>query len=56
MEDALVAFLRAQEQVLLLDENVAALEESLNLVLIQFKEGTIDFTAVFVLQGTLTES
>jgi outer membrane protein TolC len=56
VEDALVAFLQIQEKVLLLTENVQALQKSLDLAIIQFTEGAIDFTAIFVLQGALTSA
>jgi NodT family efflux transporter outer membrane factor (OMF) lipoprotein len=54
VEDALVAFLQTQEQARFLAENVKALQGALKLALIQFTEGNIDFTAVFVLQTNLT--
>lgn len=54
VEDALVSFLQTRTEVELLTDSTKALQESLDLVLIQYKEGSIDFTAVFVLQGALT--
>jgi len=53
VEDALIAFLKSQEQVALLQETVDDLNESLKLLLINFEEGSIDFSPVFVLQGAL---
>ncbi len=46
VEDALVAFLRAQEEVGLLAESVDASKRSVDLSLIQYREGLIDFTRV----------
>ncbi|MEQ8854862.1 efflux transporter outer membrane subunit [Gimesia sp.] len=53
VEDALIAFLKSQEEVEYLQATVDDLNESLNLLLINFEEGSIDFSPVFVLQGTL---
>ena len=52
-EDALVAFLKSQEEVEELQANVDNLDESLQLLLINFEEGSIDFSPIFLLQGTL---
>jgi NodT family efflux transporter outer membrane factor (OMF) lipoprotein len=54
VEDALVAFLRNQERVQFLEENVKDTEEALRLLTLSFKEGSIDFTGVFVVQADLT--
>lgn len=53
VEDALVAFLKSQKEVGSLRESVSDLENSLSLLLIQFEEGSIDFSPIFVLQGSL---
>lgn len=53
VEDALVAFLKSQQEAELLRKNVSDLENSLELLLVQFEEGAIDFSPVFVLQGSL---
>jgi outer membrane protein TolC len=53
VEDALVAFLNSQKEVELFRENVDDLERALTLLLIQFEEGAIDFSPIFVLQGSL---
>jgi NodT family efflux transporter outer membrane factor (OMF) lipoprotein len=53
VEDALVSFLKAQQEVHSLRESVDDLEESLRLLLIQFEEGSIDFSPIFLLQGSL---
>ena len=54
VEDALIAFLQTQKQVKFLADSADAIQEALELVLIQYKEGQIDFTPVFVVQGDLT--
>jgi len=53
VEDAVVTYLRTQEEVQFRSENTDALEKALELAMIQFKEGAIDFTQVFVLQSEL---
>ena len=53
VEDALVAFQMAQQEVDSLRESVDDLDESLKLLLIQFEEGKTDFSTIFVLQGSL---
>jgi NodT family efflux transporter outer membrane factor (OMF) lipoprotein len=55
VEDALVAFLRTQEQVRTLTRSVEATQKALELSLVNFKEGEMDFTGVFVLQGDLAQ-
>jgi len=54
VEDALVSFLKRREQASRLASSVDATRKSLDLLLIQFKEGKIDYSSVFVLQGVLT--
>ena len=46
VEDALLGFLRTQEQVLLLTDAVAASERATNLALAQYREGAIDYMRV----------
>ncbi|MDH3717519.1 MAG: efflux transporter outer membrane subunit [Planctomycetota bacterium] len=53
VEDALVAFLKTQQQVKFLAGTVNATRSALELELLNFKEGETDFTGVFVLQGDL---
>jgi NodT family efflux transporter outer membrane factor (OMF) lipoprotein len=53
VEDAMVAFLRNQQRYRALDKSVQATEESLRLLTLSFEEGDIDFSGVFLLQGTL---
>ena len=48
-----MAFLKSQKEVESLRESVNDLENSLSLLLIQFEEGSIDFSPIFVLQGSL---
>jgi NodT family efflux transporter outer membrane factor (OMF) lipoprotein len=53
VEDGLVAFLRAQEQGAFLAESAAAAQHSLNISMVQYKEGAKDFTAVLLAQFVL---
>ncbi len=46
VEDGLVEFLRGQERVVLLTQAVVAARRSLELALIQYREGATDFTTV----------
>jgi NodT family efflux transporter outer membrane factor (OMF) lipoprotein len=52
-EDAIVGFLKAQEQVRKLQEGVTASERSVELALTQYREGATDFNRVFNLQSVL---
>ena len=52
-ENALVAFLQAQEQAKRLEESVAAAERSVALVVAQYKAGTVDFNRVYTNQSAL---
>ena len=56
VEDALIAFLKSQEEVKFLQENVDDLDNSLELLIVEFEEGAIEFSPVFVLQGSLREA
>jgi NodT family efflux transporter outer membrane factor (OMF) lipoprotein len=53
VEDSLIAFLRAQEQADFLAQATEAAKNSLNLAVLQYREGTKDFTTVLVAQQAL---
>jgi outer membrane protein TolC len=53
VEDALIAFLRAQEQAGFLAQATEAAKNSLNLAAQQYREGVKDFTTVLVAQQAL---
>lgn len=53
VEDALVAFLQAQEEVRFLADSVEASKRSVDLSLIQYREGLIDFSRVLQSQELL---
>ena len=53
VEDNLAAFLRSQEQAQSLTESANAAQNSLNLALIQYREGITDFTTVLTAQQNL---
>ena len=53
VEDNLVAFLRAQERAEFLARSVAAAKRSLDLAVLQYREGTKDFTTVLITQQAL---
>jgi NodT family efflux transporter outer membrane factor (OMF) lipoprotein len=53
VEDNMAAFLRSQEQAKALTENVDAAQKSLNLAMIQYREGITDFTTVLTAQVSL---
>lgn len=53
VEDALVGFLRTQEQFEQDRAAVAAAKRSVDLALIQYRDGAIDFNRVFTLEGIL---
>lgn len=54
-EDAMVAFLRAQDQVAALTQSVQAAKRAVDLSLIQYREGAVDFTRVLNAQQTLVQ-
>lgn len=56
VEDNLAAFLRSQEQVQALTASVTAAQNSLNLAIIQYREGITDFTTVLTAQVSLLNS
>ncbi len=53
VEDNLTGFLRSQEQTVSLKESVASAQSSLDLALIQYREGITDFTTVLTAQQSL---
>ena len=53
VEDALVAFLRAQERAEFLAQSTAAAKNSFNLAILQYREGIKDFTTVLTAQQAL---
>lgn len=53
VEDNLVAFLRSQERAAFLGEGTAAALRSLDLAIIQYREGITDFTTVLTAQQAL---
>jgi NodT family efflux transporter outer membrane factor (OMF) lipoprotein len=54
-EDAIVLFLRSQEQTEHLAESVTAASRTVQITNDQYNEGLIDFTPIFVFQQNLTE-
>jgi NodT family efflux transporter outer membrane factor (OMF) lipoprotein len=54
-EDAAVGFLKAQERTRFLDGSVAAAARTVEITHDQYREGVIDFTPVFLFEGTLAE-
>jgi NodT family efflux transporter outer membrane factor (OMF) lipoprotein len=54
-EDAAIAFLKAQERARYLDSSVAAAARTVEITNDQYREGVIDFTPVFLFEGTLAE-
>jgi NodT family efflux transporter outer membrane factor (OMF) lipoprotein len=54
-EDAIVAFLKAQEQAKSLAASVAAAERTLKITNDQYQGGAIDFTPVFITQSVLAQ-
>ncbi len=55
VEDAIVAFLRSQDQVRFLFESVEAAKRSVDLALIQYREGIADYQRVLDTQGFLVQ-
>lgn len=53
VEDALVGFLRAREQVAFLAESVTAAERSVDLALVQYRDGVTDYQRVLDTQQSL---
>jgi NodT family efflux transporter outer membrane factor (OMF) lipoprotein len=55
VEDAIVAFLRSQEQAEHLDASVAAAVRTVEITNEQYQEGEVDFTPVFLFESIRTE-
>jgi NodT family efflux transporter outer membrane factor (OMF) lipoprotein len=53
-EDSLTGFLKSQEQARDLGASVTAAERTLTITYDQYKDGAVDFTAVFLFEGILT--
>ena len=53
VENALTAFLQAQEQAKFLEDSVRDAQRSVDLVLLQFEGGVVDFNRVYITQTTL---
>ncbi len=54
-ENAIISFLKSQQQVQSLAKSAAASAESVDLVSSQYQEGTVDFNRVFTVQRELTQ-
>ncbi len=55
VEDGLVGFLRAQDQTTFLDQSVAAARRSVDLALVQYREGLVDYSRVLDTQQLLVQ-
>jgi outer membrane protein TolC len=55
VEDAMVVFLRSQEQTQHLDASVAAAARTVDITKDQYQQGLVDFTPVFLFESTLTQ-
>ena len=53
VENAIIAYLKSQDELTYIESSVLNLKNSLDLLLIQFEQGKIDFSPIFVLQGSL---
>jgi NodT family efflux transporter outer membrane factor (OMF) lipoprotein len=54
-EDAAITYLKAQERARYLDGSVAAATRTVEITYDQFQQGAIDFTPVFLFEGTLAD-
>jgi len=54
-EDAIIAFLKAQERTRYLQQSVAAAQRTVDISRDQYREGVIDFTPVYLFESTLSE-
>lgn len=54
-EDAVIGFLKSQERTRSLEQSVAAAQRTVDISYDQYREGIIDFTPVFLFEGTLAE-
>jgi NodT family efflux transporter outer membrane factor (OMF) lipoprotein len=55
-EDAIVAFLKSQEELVRTDQAATAAEQALNLSVIQYREGATDYARVLLATDFLTDS
>lgn len=55
VEDALVGFLRSQDQTVYLTESVKAAKRAVDLSMLQYREGAVDFTTVLNSQQSLVQ-
>jgi len=55
VEDAMISFLRTQEQAQHLNGSVMAAAKTVDITKEQYKQGEVDFTPVFLFESTLTE-
>ena len=55
VEDSMVAFLKSQDEASLLSDGVVAANRSVELALIQYREGLVDYQRVLDTQRSLTE-
>jgi NodT family efflux transporter outer membrane factor (OMF) lipoprotein len=55
VEDAMVVFLRSQEQTVHLDASVAAAARTVEITKEQYSQGEVDFTPVFLFESILTQ-
>lgn len=55
VEDSMVAFLKSQDEASFLSDGVAAAERSVELALIQYRDGLVDYQRVLDTQRSLTE-
>ena len=55
VEDGVTSFLNSQDATLILKESVTAADRALELTLIQYREGAVNFNRVFTIQDSLVE-
>ena len=55
VEDGITSFLNSQDATLILEESVTAADRALQLTLIQYREGAVNFNRVFTIQDTLVQ-
>lgn len=53
VENALTGFLRAQERVIFLEQSVEAAQRSVDIALLQYRDGVSDYLGVLITQGEL---
>ena len=54
-EDAVVGFLKSQERARYLGDSVAAAARTVEISYVQYQQGVIDFTPVYLFEGTLAQ-